>query len=81
MLREPTTSDPIQNRKLTKDCWDGRHARMPLACGGWFSGLMIGESLRCECLCHESAPPPKVRKLKPSDSLDLPDVGTITVGP
>lgn len=84
----PTESDPIQNRRLTSQCWDGDHHKGANGCAGWFPCEVhrkekcppgCAYSLRCECLCHESTAAPKTRKLKPSDSLDLPDVGSISV--
>lgn len=98
MLTEPTPSDPIQNRRLTKQCWDGDHRRtakdsitnrrIEVGCAGWLPCPVHKKDacpdgcaflLRCECLCHEAQPAPRVRKLRPEDSLDLPDVGTIEV--
>lgn len=80
MLTEPTSSDPIQNRRLTRRCWDGDHHRTTkdpdtnhkyvVGCMGWLP-----------CPVHKKDPCPEgcAFKLKPEDSLDLPDVGTIEV--
>lgn len=49
--------DPLTNRRLSDDCWNGRHWRrrkkgdgrkVIVCCSGW-----RGAGEVCECLCHD----------------------------
>lgn len=62
----PNGRDPIQNARLSQECWDGNHARRvkgeDRGCGG---RLQIGTgtaTVRCECGCHDRQPAVRLRR-------------------
>jgi hypothetical protein len=67
---EMTGKDPIQNRLLSDECWDGHHDAQ---CIGYPQN-------GCKCGCHESVPRARVKK-DPKSERTLMDVyGTVQIG-
>jgi len=65
--------DPIQNRRLSPECWNGDTGHDK--CTGWTAGA---PKLKCECLCHQRVHHTRPKKADPGPTL-MEKYGTIDV--